>query len=211
MSNSLSYMGGRKKYSRPQALLFSDNPGTVIGGSNIPTGVESGAGQFQNGNFMILSDDNRGPISFNIERIEKRERMVNGRMRSHHIADKLSLSVSWTMLPSRSFRLLPGFDQTSGNSQLVGFGSPNAPDSQYTTDGGAGGGDLLEWYENNKGPFWVFLAYDKFNNFSTVLKYEQLNKYNQVIEMFISDFSYSVQKRGKGHDLWDVSISLEEV
>jgi hypothetical protein len=33
-----------------------------------------------------------------------------------------------------------------------------------------------------------------------------------VLEVFVSDFSYNVVKRGgTNHDLWDISISLEEV
>jgi hypothetical protein len=40
----------------------------------------------------------------------------------------------------------------------------------------------------------------------------RLNEYQEVVEVFVSDFSYNVNKRGSNtHDLWDVTISLEEV
>lgn len=206
-----TYLNSRKKYGRPQAMLWSENPGTLKDGYWIPEGYEigadiSGAGESELTNqFIILSDDNRGPLEFSIERLEKRERTVNGRMRSYHIADKLSLQVSWDMLPSRSFALDPEFSSSGSTSLLT--------DQQYTSDNGAGGVELLDWYESHTGPFWVFLGYDKYSNFDAVsTRYQKLDRYNEVIEMFISDFSYSVEKRGTTNfDFWNVQLTLEEV
>jgi hypothetical protein len=205
------YMDGRKTYQRPQAILLSDNPGTLVNGYYIPTGIEKGSNSSQDGSFIILSDDNRSPLNFTTSRIEKRERMINGRMRSYHIADKLTMSTSWDMLPSRSYSSSPEFDTTTGQSALAGRAS-----AEFTTDGGAGGVELLNWYENHKGSFWVFLAYDKYTNFENLEgisdPYANLQKYNQVVEVFISNFDYSVQKRGgTNFDFWSVSLSLEEV
>jgi hypothetical protein len=141
------------------------------------------------------------------------------------------------MLPSRSFSLPSSFDEDGKQSSLIAeidhdsnpltqprkilspYGSPNYADQQYTADGGAGGVDLLDWYKAHPGPFWVYLAYD---NYSEVRKlsdqetaetsYQKLNKYNQIVEMYIADFSYSVVKRGTStHDFWNISVSLEEV
>jgi hypothetical protein len=84
----------------------------------------------------------------------------------------------------------------------------------FTVDGGAGGVEILDWYNNHKGPFWVYLAYDKYINFSKddQNRYIKLGQYNQIIEMYISDFNYSVQKRGgSNYDFWNISITLEEV
>ena len=228
--------------------------------------------------------------------------MINGRMRSYHIADKINLSVSWSNLPSRSFGMNPNFSSgieysiiavastddgqkiqfttaTSNNFyvgarvQLTGAGAitepqrvtdvegdtfkilgtdppvlnnikakvvegiaqgvlpeinqdndPDTPnivlkpfgskfyeDQQYTTDGGAGGNDLLTWYENHPGSFYVLLAYDKYPDFSND-KYSKLGRYNQAVEVYFSDFSYTIEKRGQlSHDFWNVSFSLEEV
>lgn len=213
-----NYMSGRKKYSRPQAMLFADNPGTKVDGFYIPDGNEIGAytgSEPNNGEFLILSDDNRSEIDFKPVRIEKRERMINGRMRSYHIADKLQISVSWDMLPSRAYDTLADFS-INGKADLVKTLSRPNP-LEFTTDGGAGGVEILDWYENHKGSFWVYLAYDKYTNFNDTdltevdNRFNNINKYNEVIEVFFSDFNYSVVKRsGLNFDFWNVSLTLEE-
>jgi len=227
--NTSSYMNGRRKYQRPQALLLADNPGILDNGYYIPEGYEVGAdsstvldNDYAN-EFLILSDDNRGEISFTPTRLEKRERMINGRMRSHHIADKMTIATSWDMLPSRSFGRNPQFN-TSGAAIYDQYPDVvpdpenplqtiTIPAQQFTTDGGAGGVELLEWYENHPGSFWVYLAYDKYNNFqNNESRYVNLNKYNEIVEVYFSDFQYSVVKRGgSNHDFWNVSFTLEEV
>ena len=199
------YINGRQKYRRPQGLLFADNQGTLSNGFWVPDGLEVGSGELtipeNSGKFLILSDHNRSPIDFKTTRIEQRQRTINGKMRSFHIADKLTLSTSWNMLPSRSFSSNPAFDDLGKTSA-----------SDFTVDGGAGGNELLDWYENHYGSFWVYLAYDKYPEFAgTSDAYAHLGQYNQVIEMFISSFDYSIEKRGgTNHDLWNVSITLEE-
>lgn len=217
------YLAGRKKYSRPQAMLWADNSGTLstneaTGKSYyVPTGNEINAAS-GSGDFLVLSDDNRSPIEFGTQRIENRRRTVNGRMRSYHIADKLSISVSWDMLPSRSFSNDPNFNVSTGKPTTTGYlgvektSLPGNYLYQYTTDGGAGGAELLDWYENNKGSFWVYLSYDKYPNFeSRADKYAHLAEYSQVLEMYIADFSYSVVKRGgTNFDFWNISVTLEE-
>lgn len=201
-------MQSRKKYNRPSGMLWSENSGTLINGLYIPYGLEVGADASNEPDadlvdqFLMLTDDNRSPLDFSDERIEKRERMINGRMRSYHTADKMKLSTSWSMIPSRSHADVPAFDPATGLS----------PVKSYTTDGGAGGADMLEWYDGHKGSFWVFLAYDRKGIFKgTEAPYNHLQQYNQLVEMFISSFSYSVEKRGTKFDYWNVSVTLEEV
>jgi hypothetical protein len=209
-----AYMIGRKKYKRPQAMMWSDNSGTLINGLFVPNGFEVGSDPGSETDeslfdqFLILSDDNRSSLEFKPTRIETRKRMVNGRMRSYHVADKLTISTSWDMLPSRSYHLRPDFSQQDGKSEYY-----NNRSLEYTTDGGAGGVDILDWYENHKGPFWVYLAYDKHSVFGdTNDAYSKLAQYNQIVEMYISDFSYSVVKRGgTNYDFWNISVTLEEV
>lgn len=233
-----AYLNGRRKYQRPQAMLWSDNPGTLVASPTtanpdrkmyVPNGFEIGSGAgiitdtSLSDEFLILSDDNRSAIDFKPTRIEIRERMINGRMRSYHVADKLQISTSWDMLPSRSFARKPDFD-SAGKTDMTGDrglysgnwaktpGKPPYPDAEYTSDGGAGGAELFDWYNNHPGSFWVFLAYDNYPNFGKDdAAYGHLDQYNEVIEVFFSDFSYSVQKRGgTNHDFWNVSVSLEE-
>lgn len=225
---SYAYMSNRWKYERPQALLFADNPGTLVNADPedpnsesfyVPIGYEINSNQTGItdpsllNQFIILSDDNRQPIEFTTTRIENRQRTINGRMRSYHVADKLSISTSWSLLPSRSFRLNPNFNIETGVTEYADqFGKPNAIDSQYTSDGGAGGVELLKWYENHQGSFWVYLSYDKYSNFgSNDAAYGNLKKYNQAIEVFFADFQYSVVKRGgSNYDFWNISFTLEE-
>jgi hypothetical protein len=203
---SVDYIRGRWALDglrmRPQAILWSDNFGSIAtGGASaqfqlaVPDGIE---GQ----DFIILSDDNRSELSFNKERIENRQRMINGTMRSYHVADKLSISWSWDMLPSRAFNSDPLFNN---------IGKPSAPElAQYTSDNGAGGVEILDWYENHQGPFWMFLAYDKYNEFSSN-KYSYLAQYNQLVQVYFSSFDYSVVKRGgTNFDFWNISLTLEE-
>lgn len=197
----LEYLVGRRKYALPQAMLWSENSGTLISGYYYPDGYEMGADFTgvpvdERNTFLILSDHNRTELSFGQERIQKRERMINGNMRAYNIADKLNLSTSWQMLPSRSYKDNPSFN-SAGSTLLRG-----GPD-EFTVDGGAGGLELLEWYDNHQGPFWVFLAYDR---------YDDKTKYNQIVQMYFKDFSYSVVKRGlNNHDLWNINVTLEEV
>lgn len=207
---SSNYISGRKKYTngRPQAMLWSDNSGTISDGFYIPLGSEvNGEPSEEPGNFIILSDHNREPISVSFERLESRERMINGRMRSYHIADKQSISVSWTSLPSRAYPTRPNFDAATGSVQEALKGL------EYTVDSGAGGVELLDWYKNHSGSFYVFLSYDNHANFGTdEASYNNLNKYSEIIEVMFSDFSYDIKKRGgSNYDMWDINVTLEEV
>lgn len=207
-----TYMSGRKQYARPQGLLLSENPGTLQSGLYVPQGYEVNADVPTEANpndvdqFLILSDHNRSPIDFSTIRIEDRKRMITGRMRSYHVADKKTISCSWDLLPSRSYTAYPDFDPTTGLSTMT-----NSNTQEFTADGGAGGVDLLDWYENHPGSFWVFLAYDKHTNFPVEGRYSRLGQYNEIIEVYFTDFSYSVVNRGGTMDLWNISMTLEEV
>jgi hypothetical protein len=220
-----SYITGRRRYQRPQGMLWSENSGTLVeltpGGNKIyvPNGLEIGQDVGSETDtelydqFLILSDDNRGEINFKPTRIEKRERMINGRMRSYHIADKLQITTSWEMLPSRSYFQTPEFNPTTGKSPHF-----NDNNLEFTTDGGAGGVEILDWYENHQGPFWVYLSYDNYKNFKNDEglidnnSYAHLPQYSQLIQMYFTDFTYSVIKRGgTNFDFWNINLTLEEV
>jgi len=208
-----AYITGRRRYQRPQAVLWSDNAGTLSEGLYVPNGYEVGAtvpgGTDPNliDQFLILSDHNRGEIDISTERLEQRQRTINGRMRSYHIADKLNFSWSWSLLPSRAFYQNAAFNETTGIS-------PYQNNTQeFTSDGGAGGVEILDWYENHKGPFWMYLAYDKYSNFGDDdAAFGHLEQYNQIVEVYFADFNYSIVKRGGNNfDLWNISVTLEEV
>lgn len=226
-----AYMSNRQKWNRPQAMLWSDSPGTLVltdpNDQNSPTAyVPQGIETYANfigltpeqtaDQFIILSDHNRGEINVSTQRIEKKQRMINGTMRSFHIADKLNISTSWTNLPSRQASIRANFDPTTATM-------PVSPDIVgYTADMGAGGAEMLRWYEDHKGPFWVFLSYDKYTNFGlATASHYHLDRYSQIVQMYISSFDYNVVKRSGptvvgqnayfGYDMWNVNVTLEEV
>ena len=202
-SSTSSYISGRKRYARPQAMIWANNFGTISEGVRFPIGNEKE-------DFIILSDHNRGEISIAQQRVETRQRMINATMRSYHVADKINISCSWSRLPSRSYSRNVNFNM-AGQSTLSGA-------TEYTVDGGAGGVELLDWYESNSGPFYVYLAYDKYNNDSfkvagsvTDESFNYLSIYNDVRLMYFSSFDYSIEKRGgTNFDFWNISVSLEE-
>jgi len=203
--------------NRPQAILWADNFGLVEDGEivNPSTGdsadyslVVPDGTEFNN--FLILSDDNRSELSFSQQRIENKQRMINGTLRSYYIADKISISWSWDMLPSRSFSENPEFITDPSNPNIGKPGNIDA--TEFTSDGGAGGVEILNWYETHPGPFWMILAYDKYSNFSGDSKYTSLGTYNEIVQVTFSSFDYDVIKRGgRTHDFWSISISVEEV
>ena len=215
------YMSARRLWGRPQGMLWSDTPGTLVnidpsdpglGSVYVPSGVESYANflgltpEQTADQFIILSDHNRGEINVSPQRIEQRQRMINGTMRSHHIADKLTITTSWNMLPSRQALIRANWDPTTGTA-------PIPVSEAYTADFGAGGNEMLKWYQDHTGPFWVFLSYDKYINFGvSTSAHDHLAEYNQVVQMYISNFDYSVVKRGQSNfDMWNINVTLEEV
>lgn len=202
---SSAYLSSRKKWNRPQAVILSNNSNGISAGVPQIEGLEGE-------DFLILSDHNRSEIGISLNRIENRKRMANGHLRSYHIADKVSVSMSWNMLPSRSHSGKAEF-YDEGN-QLIDGKIKNTLLAEYTADGGAGGADLVKWHQNNTGSFYMFLAYDNPNQFIGEAAYdiENLYVYSDVIEVFFSSFDYKIIKRGQSnHDLWDISASFEEV
>lgn len=222
----------RRAYSRPQAIVFSDKRWTFNG-----TYYEPPSGMLEYDNFLVLSDHNRSAIDMSKERIETRERMIDGSMRSYWVADKMKISTSWNLLPSRA---LPVFDTSiyavdNNGEYTIKF------TKALTVDAGAGGNELLEWYRRHQGSFYVLVAYDRFNVSTEELPVNPslddwattfaVNNYQEQFEMFFSDFSYSVEKRNQDgsvelsiwedteynkydlvvkYDLWNVSMSLDE-
>lgn len=170
-------------WTRPAFIIFTDQQPTVI---------DASTGQYNLGTaetgYLYLTDDSRSPLQIDVERIEYKKRMINGRMRSYHVADKRSFIVSWNDLPSLRTEL-------------------SEPSRSGTQTAWASGPEMLSWYKSHTDSFYMTLIYDNRKDSPSVpLKYS-LETYN----VFFDDFAYTVNKRGPTHDLWDVSISLVEV
>jgi len=191
-----NYMTGRQRFFRPQAIVWTDSIEN-IDGLTVPIGVEGS-------DFLILSDHGRSELSIAKERIENRKRTINAHMRSYHIADKRNVSFDWEMIPSRAYSNNPLFSPETGKQTSTSL--------EYTADGGAGGVELIDWYENHQNSFYMMLAYDKYNEFNS-LPYTHLNKYNEIIEVHFASFEYNIVRRGSTntHDFFNISVSLEEV
>ncbi len=60
-------------------------------------------------NHNKITDHNRSEMDVSVERIENRNRMADGTLRSYKIADKHTFSVSWDNLPFNSLYTVDGF------------------------------------------------------------------------------------------------------
>ena len=185
-----SYLTSRRRWEKPQAMIWSRNPGEVVKNSGAYVGLVGPKGR-EGTDFIVISDHNRSPISMDMQRIESRSRMVSGNMRSYYTDDKVVINTSWNLLPSRAYQTgielmevdkLDSEGQPTGEKILVAKDPNNIPynkrtspysqapydayppNSEYTADGGAGAVDMLDWYYNTIGPMWVFLSYDRFDN-----------------------------------------------
>jgi len=81
--------------------------------------IQDAAGAWQK-----LTEHNRSPISLDTQRFEQSARMANGSLRKLFIADKKTLSTSWSMVPSYT---------------------------SMTVDGGWGAEDIKSFYLSSKG------------------------------------------------------------
>lgn len=138
---------------------------------------------FQNGVPLILSDASREPIAISSERIEQRERMASGRMRSKFIADKHKFDLSWTFLPTRSV--------VAGRNVVA--------------DGYASASDLKAFYDAVRGEFTMKIYADGGAG-SAMDKQGIYGEY----KVFFDSFSSTIEKRGTDFDIHSVDIALEE-
>lgn len=224
-----TFSASRRAFARPQAIIFSDQKWTFDGNVYIPP-----SDNYQEGtNYRVLSDHNRQAISLNSTRIETRERMIDGSMRSYWVADKTTLSTSWNLLPSRALPVIDSsifFQDEQTDTYEINF------KKALTVDAGAGGNELLEWYRRHQGSFYVLLSYDRYSASTVIATAEDSGShqklygtvdYQEQYEMFFSSFEHSVEKRNQQgsviielnneeveinvmYDLWNVSLALEE-
>jgi hypothetical protein len=124
----------------------------------------------------------------------------------------LTLDLSWDLIPSRAYSTLGGYSDWIKDPSRC---------AKFTVDGGAGGVEMLNWYNSHKGSMWVFLSFD--NAPSQQARTDTIfSGYGRVHEVMITSFEYDVIQRSGGFpinggseklflDLWNVSMTLEEV
>lgn len=146
--------------------------------------------QDQNGEFQKITDHGRAPLSESYEVIERKSRMADGTLRKYVVAKKRNWSTSWSTLPSRN-----------------GVGGMN------TVDGGWSGKQMEDYYNTQDGSFLMLLRNGSAINqpmpaVSATLPFENNNFY--MARVMFSDFTKDVTHRGPT-DIWEVSVTLEEV
>lgn len=173
-------------------MVWSDVPFVLVDGGYVPPeSAEEGI------DFIVVTDHNRDSISMSPIRIESRSRMINGTSRSYFTTDKVNISTSWSMLPSRIAASPVVFDSQTG--AVVGGGEI------YVADASSAALDIKEWYETHPDDFYVYLSYDiGAENAGTMTKYVDAKR------VYFDSFSASLDKRGI-YDMWEISVGLSEV
>jgi hypothetical protein len=128
-----------------------------------------------------LSEHNRAPVSIDTERIEKTQRMSGGSLRKVWIADKKTISTSWSMLPTN--------DAT-------------------TVDGGYGAASLRSFYHGEKGKntFKVKISYNGDESRDEILLMSFTSCSFSIVKRNVKE-----KMSDSPQEFWDVSIGLEEV
>ena len=135
---------------------------------------------------LKLSEHNRQPISLSKTRIEKTQRMANGTMRKFYVADKESINVSWTKLPSFS---------------------------TYTIDGGYGALDLRSFYDGSAAK--ASGALSGRSTFDVRLSYGGTTKTMEMIftsfSLELVGRNVKQKNTDSAQEFWNLSITLEEI
>jgi hypothetical protein len=149
---------------------------------------------WQIGNTLYkISDHNRSPLSEDTERIDNKKRMLDGTLRRYSVTKKRTWTCSWDNLPSKQ--------SISG---------------MKTADNGLYGEQMEALHNSTDGEFRMILRRGTARNVqtfpnvpSTQLPYDDGTFY--ATNVMITEFSKETVKRGLNTDLWNVSITLEEV
>lgn len=139
----------------------------------------------------FLSEHNRSAANISKEIIENRKRTVDGSLRSYVVAQKTTFELSWDGIPATY---------------------------QHTVDGYKGGWDLLDFYKSYFDKEFYLYLYSRELAARTTTE-AAVNSAGDRYTVRFSDFSYEIVKRNvrmeRGvsaiTDLWNVSLSLEEV
>jgi hypothetical protein len=137
--------------------------------------------------WIKVSDHNRAPLDISWERFETRNRMVDTTLRRYTVGKKRTLQCDWTSLPAKK-------DFTYQGKQ-----------GMSTVDSGMSGEEMEAFHNTHDGMFEIQLR--KGNDEAKTLSDSTI----EIVKVMITDFSKTVEKRSGAVDLWNVSVSLEEV
>ena len=183
-------MAARRTFSRPQAAIFSDRKFVFTNDEYVaPNDLNEGAMEA-----IILPDHARAPIQLGFNRIESRNRMINGTSRAFWTADKMTLQTSWDGLPSRL--AVNGQEYVDGMQMPIG--------DMFLADNAAPAWLLRDWYNGHPESFYVYLSYD-----DGIVNENLGKRYVEERRMYFTSFGMTLGKRGV-YDFWDISMALEE-
>lgn len=155
-----------------------------------------------NGSWQKLTDHNRDPISISTELIESQARMANGRMRKYVVAQKNTISASWSYVPSKTAETA---DLNYGAAWIESFYKSNAGIPIY-----------LKLVSSEIDPDAAMGAIPSDTNFKTASEIiPTLVRPNatgsKVFTVFMSNFSKTIVNRTKLSDYVDMSIDFTEI
>ena len=143
-----------------------------------------------NVNWQKLTDHNRDPISLSTELIESQARMANGRMRKYVVAQKNTISASWTYVPSKT---------------------------SETADLNHGAAWLESFYKSNAGiPIWLKVVSSELDPDAAIGAlpsgtFATAQYGYKVYTVFMTNFSKIIINRTKISDYVNMSIDFTEV
>lgn len=140
------------------------------------------------GNTWIkVTDHGRASLDISTERIGTDQRMVGGTMRRYVVAKKKTFSLDWENLPDKNVTFL--------------------------ANGTTYGKWLEQFYMNTDGPFLMRLREGADTEKTTLTRADNvtLDDYGRIFTVMIGDFSKEITMRNPNFDLWNVTMTLEEV
>lgn len=128
------------------------------------------------------SDHSRQPFQISSKRIEQATRMADGTLRKYYVATKHEFSVSWDLLPHTS---------------------------NFTVDGFMGARELESFYNANFGAFQLQVVSGQ--TAATGYTHQGRTYRQDTYLVHFTDFSIEIEKRGQSYDMYNVSMSMEEI
>lgn len=135
-------------------------------------------------NGQRASDHARQPVSVTSKRIETSNRMADGTLRKYYVATKHEFQISWDLLPHTSY---------------------------YTVDGFMGTNELEAAYDQTFGAFDLILVSGQTATNGQTYAHQGRNYASKTYKVHFTDFSKEFVKRGQKFDMYNVSLSMEEI
>lgn len=138
-------------------------------------------------NWIKVTDHGRSELSISTEPIETKQRMVNGTMRKYLVTRKKTFSWSWSNLPDKNVTFL--------------------------ANGTTYGNWLEEFYNTTDGAFLMRLRSGSDHNTANPTRAGTVDDSDneRIFTVMFSEYSKDIIKRGPAFDMWNLTMSVEEV